>query len=124
MRGRMKKLSRREFARGSALAAAAAALVGAGVAPSSANAQTAPAAPPPVSPPGMPRLKAASAIEAEARYQAILTRRGARLSAAQKTALRRSVFELQLALDALRAFPLENADEPALLLAPRPPRGR
>jgi hypothetical protein len=75
-------------------------------------------------PPPAPKLPQASAAEAEARYQMILGKRGSRLTLAQKADLKKSVFALQGTLDSLRAFALENADEPALVLQPRPPRGK
>jgi hypothetical protein len=110
------KLTRRDFAKTSALAAAAAAA--AAFLPAAKLRAQGPEAK------DTPKLPAASAAEAEARYQLILVRRGSRLSAAQKTEVRKSVMELQQALDELRAFPLDNADEPALRLVPRPPRGK
>jgi hypothetical protein len=111
-----RKLSRRDFAKTSALAAAAAALLpGARL-----EAQQAP--PPP--PADGPKLSPASAAEAEARYQMILARRGSRLTPAQKADVRKSVMGLQSAIDQMRAFTLENSDEPALQLVPRPPRGK
>ena len=108
-----RKISRRDFARQSALAAAAAALLPA-----------APAVAQQEPPPAEPKLPAASAAEAEARFQMILAKRGSRLSPVQKAGLRKSVFILQGTLDELRAFALENGDEPALVLEPRPPRGK
>jgi hypothetical protein len=108
-----RKLSRRDFAKTSALAAAAAALLpGTKLA-----AQETPASDGPKLPPG-------SAAEAEARYQMILARRGSRLSLAQKAEVRKAVMGLQQTLDHMRALALENADEPALQLLPRPPRGK
>lgn len=108
-----RKLSRRDFARASALAAAAAALLPGAHAP----AQQEPPSP-------TAKLPQASAAEAEARYQMILGKRGSRLTAEQKADLRKGVFTLQGTLDSLRAFALDNADEPALVLQPRPPRGK
>jgi len=108
-----RKLSRRDFAKTSALAAAAAALLPG----TKLDAQETPAS-------EGPKLSAASATEAEARYQMILARRGSRLSLAQKAEVRKAVMQLQLALDHMRALPIENSDEPALQLVPRPPRGK
>jgi hypothetical protein len=51
--------------------------------------------------------------EAEARAAEILRRYGAKLSEEQKADVRRLAREAQVQLDALRAFPLENHDEPA-----------
>src|SRR5438552_3204287 len=114
-----RKLSRRDFAKTSALAAAAAAAT---LLPG--TTLTAQEPPPAPAAPAAPKLPAAAAAEAEARYQMILGRRGARLSPAQKADLHKSVLQLQQALDEMRAFSLENADEPALVLHPRPPRGK
>jgi hypothetical protein len=54
------------------------------------------------------------AAEVEAQFQAILARHGARLSASQKVEVRKALVELGKAVEALRAFPLTDADEPAL----------
>jgi hypothetical protein len=123
MLDRKKDLSRRAFAKQAALAAAAAAAASAGVSVSrvpSALADEPPA--PAAKPPAAPTISAQSEAEAKARYQLILARRGSRLSEAQKQEVHRAVLEQQMGLDALRAFPLDNADEPATVLRPR--RGR
>jgi len=107
-------VSRRRFARGVALAAAAAAVLPAdllGQAQSSTNA--APAAAAPEQP---TKLSASSQAEAEARVQNVLRKYGSRLSDAEKADLRKLVLSQQESLDKLRAFPLENWDEPALTL--------
>ena len=117
-------LSRREFARHAATAAVAiAALPGsmplraAVASPSAANA---PELPPPARLPlpqeaagGHPKLSPDAVAEAEARAAEILRRYGAKLSEEQKADVRRLAREAQVQLDALRAFPLENHDEPA-----------
>ena len=45
--------------------------------------------------------------------QSILTKYGARLSAAERADIRRLLTEGQGPIEAFRAFPLENANEPA-----------
>lgn len=52
---------------------------------------------------------------AEAQYQAILARYGKRLSDEQKTELKRLITQAQKTSDALRAFPLENSNEPGMI---------
>ncbi len=106
-------ISRRTFARRAALAAAAVAglpgnLIGAPQAVSQTNAAS----------PG------ADQAGVEATVQAIFRRYGDRLSDAQKTDMRRLVTEGQKPLQALRAFPLDNADQPGnvLKLYPDPPQ--
>lgn len=127
-----KKLTRRDFARAAALAAATAA-----VAPTLASASASAAAaerPSGAETPGAigrangdaePRGAigraagdAASARQAEidARVAEVLRRYGDRLSAEQKTEVRRLVGELQKGLDKLRAYPLGNGDQPATVL--------
>lgn len=112
-------LSRRDFARRAAIAAASAAalpssILGASRADSSAadSAQT----------------KGGSAAtenqaEIESKVQTIFRRYGDRLSAAQKADIRRLVAGGQKPLEAMRAFPLGNADQPGnvLKIYPDPP---
>lgn len=101
------KLSRRVFARGAAIAAATtAALPGVFLA---ATEETKPAA--------------ADQAEIEGKIQAIFQRYGSRFSEAQKADIRRLVREGQKPLDAMRKFPLGNADQPGnvLELYPDPP---
>lgn len=52
---------------------------------------------------------------AEAQYQAILAKYGKRLSDEQKTELKRLITQAQKTSDALRALPLENSNEPAMI---------
>ena len=61
---------------------------------------------------------AASARQAEidARVADVFRRYGDRLSAEQKTEVRRLAGELQKGLDKLRAYPLGNGDQPATVL--------
>jgi len=88
------KLSRRDFARNAALLAAAA---------------TVPL--PNVSPLMQTPLKLSP--EAEAQYQTISAKYGNRLSNEQKADIHRLITDGQKSTAALRAFPLDNADEPA-----------
>jgi hypothetical protein len=89
------KLSRRDFARNAALLAAAATVpMGLSI---SATAQT----------------PAKLLPEAEAQYQTIIAKYGDRLSSEQKADIRRLIGDGQKAAATTRAFPLDNADEPA-----------
>lgn len=107
-------LTRREFARRAAVAATTAVLVPATLlsqetAPKPA---TAPSAPPQTTTELSPALKA----EGELKYQWIIQNYGNRLSDAEKQDVRRLVMEGQKPLAAFRAFPLDNADQPATVL--------
>ncbi len=53
--------------------------------------------------------------EAEARIAAILGKYGSRFSEEQKADIRRNITGNQQGLDAMRAYPLDNAVEPATL---------
>jgi hypothetical protein len=106
-------LSRREFARRAALLSATASLVPAevivpreGIAPAATIPQT------PLS------LSAAGQIEADSRYQQILSLYGARFEEEQKAELKRMCAELQPMLEKVRDFKLDNGDAPALYLKP------
>lgn len=107
------KLSRRDFARGAALASAIA-VVPAGTLP----AHTFGADPSSQQPANTPALSAESQADAESRYQAILALYGPRFSDAQKGELRRICYSAQPMLDKLRSYPVSNADDPALYLKP------
>src|SRR6185503_15856978 len=111
MRARKKSgkvsLSRREFTRGVALAAATVGvpLTARGeaegaflIAPQEGSPQTS-------------QLSAAG----EAQLQIILAKYGKRLSDEQKTDIRRLVAQAQKTSETLRSFPLDNADEPAMI---------
>ena len=107
-------ISRREFARRAAIASAMAS-----VAPAAALAS--PAATPPAAPQQpseMPKLTPESHAEVEARIQAIFGQYGGRFSEQQKADLRRLCGLAQPPLDRLRAYALENGDNPALYLKP------
>ena len=108
-------VTRREFARRALVGATAAAL-----APSAALAES--ARPAPASAIESPstaawtqdaKLSPESQAEADAKIAAILRKYGSRFSDAQKADIRRLVTEGQKPLEALRAFALDNADQPA-----------
>ena len=120
-------LSRREFARGATVAAAAIAaipgsILGAAalVAPATAvtGGRTRGSAPTMPQQPGAagPKLSAEAEAEVGAKVSEILRRYGDRLDEAQKADIRRLMREGQEPLEALRAFPLANSDEPATIL--------
>jgi hypothetical protein len=92
----MNKLSRRSFARNTVIAAAAAA-----VAPNLLAEEKPPA------------LPAASQAEVDARVQWILGKYGARLDEVQRADVRRLIAGGQSSIDAMRAYALENANDPA-----------
>jgi hypothetical protein len=52
--------------------------------------------------------------------RAILAKYGSRLTTAEEADLRRLLVEGQDALEKLRAYPLDNADEPAATFRPLP----
>jgi hypothetical protein len=129
-------ISRREFARRAALASAVAAVApGAAMsspaAPSHEHANVAAAdrrgrffEPPsstlaqPQQPADTPKLSPESHAEAEARFQTISSQYGGRFNDAQKADLRRLCFLAQPPLDRLRAYALDNGDNPALYFKP------
>ena len=109
-----KSISRRDFAVSAALATVAIATVSADL-----LAQEKPAAEsakPETQQP--PKLSAASQAEVEERYTAILRKYGARLSEEQKKDVHRNLVSQQQSLDQVRAYPLENWDEPATVFNP------
>jgi len=106
------KLSRRDFARGAALAAATAAVL-----PHDLLAQQEKtAAKPPETPPEKPKLSPELQAEAEARIQNLLRKYGDRLTDDQKAEIRKVITEGMSGVEKLRAFPLDNSDEPATVL--------
>jgi len=107
-------ISRRQFAQRAALLSASASIVPA-VSVFAEPVQTPPA---PRTPAGHPNLSTESQAEAEARYQQILSQYGSRLSAEEKVSLREMNLVTQASLDKVRAFSLENGDNPALYLKP------
>ena len=108
------KFSRREFARRAALAAATTVVVPAALLSQETPPKpaAAPGAPPQSPPPLSPELQA----EGELKYQWILQNYGSRLTDAEKQDVHRLVMEGQKPLAAFRAFPLDNADQPATVL--------
>jgi len=103
------KITRRDFAVSAALATAAIAAVPAELLAQEKSA--AEAAKPETSQP--PKLSAASQAEVEERYAAVLRKYGSRLSEDQRKDVHKSLVSQQQSLDQIRAFPLENWDEPA-----------
>lgn len=111
--------SRRRFARSAALTIATAATAPSALRGSSALPAVAQAAT------QREKLSPESQSEADAMYQAILRQHGDRLSDAQKKDLRRLVNEAQKPLETMRAFAVDNADQPGnvLKLYPDAPSG-
>jgi hypothetical protein len=110
------RLTRREFARRAALGAAiAAATPREFVLPAAAASNPAPTV---AGEAEEPKLSPEARAEAEEKISAIFRKYGARLSEEQKADVRRMVLEGQAPLEQLRAFPLENSDEPATVLHP------
>ncbi len=113
-----KKLTRRDFARAAALATATASAAiapgGDALARHVAAAHGMGVAKPVAS--GVDDAASARQAEIDARVADVFRRYGDRLSAEQKTEVRRLVGELQKSLDKLRAYPLGNGDQPATVL--------
>jgi hypothetical protein len=107
-------LSRRDFARQVAtIAAAAVAAPAALVAePRQKGAEHAKLASAPARE-GAPALPAPDQAEIDAKYDAMIARYGSRLTQEQKKQARESLEFMQRGLEPLRAFPLDNGDEPA-----------
>jgi len=108
------KINRREFAQRAALFSAA--MVPAGIV------FNAPAAAMPVGdaqlPEGAEKLTAESRVEAEARFQQLMSQYGTRFDSEEQKSIRDSCYGLQRSLEKLRAFQLENGDAPAVYLKP------
>ena len=122
-------LSRREFARRAAAAAAMAAVPGSvlgmvrhGRTPPSRREEPFAAFQEVAG--GGPKLSAEALGEVEGKVAEIIRRYGANLSEAQKADVRRLVREAQEPLEALRAFPLANSDEPATVFHVAGPSSR
>lgn len=99
-------VSRRDFARSAALVAATAACL-------PADLLAAPAlSPPPPTRQVDDKLPPESQAEVDTKVQAVFSKYGSRLSEAQKADVRRLLTEGQKGLDAMRKFPLDNADQP------------
>lgn len=74
--------------------------------------------PAPQSLPKEPALSPAAEAEANHKVELLLARWGERLRPEQRSELRRLVFQLQGQLETLRAYRLENAQEPATRFRP------
>jgi len=106
-------LSRRQFAQRAAMLSATASFVPAEVILPGAS-----AASPAQDTQNSPKLSPEGQLEAESRYQQILSLYGSRFDDEQKTNLKRMCAELQPSLENIRNFKLENGDAPALYLKP------
>jgi hypothetical protein len=103
-------ISRRDFARRAAMAAATAACL-----PGELLAAPPLPAPPPPQQAGE-KLSLESQAEADAKIQVLFRKYGDRLSEAQKADIRRLLTEGQKPLELMRKFPLDNADQPGNVL--------
>jgi nitrous oxide reductase len=104
------RISRRDFARRAAFAAATAACLPGDLLASS-------AAPTPTAPQQEnEKLSPESQAEVDAKIQAIFSKYGGRFSDAQKADIRRLVTEGQKPLEVMRKFPLDDSDQPATVL--------
>lgn len=122
-----KGLSRREFARRAALAAASSVVL-----PVTAFAQQEKPANPPATAappaPESPPLSADARAEVQSKYESVLRRYGDRLSPEQKSDIHKSLLDAQKGLEEIRTFHLLNSDEPAAVFrvyrAPAPAKTR
>ena len=105
-------LSRRDFTRRAAVATAAIATLPSGLL----RPRAAVAVGTSLSAANEPKLSPESKAEADAKIQAILRKYGDRLSEEQKADIRRLVFEGQKPLEALRAYKIDNSDQPGTVL--------
>jgi hypothetical protein len=107
-------ITRREFARRAAIASAVATLSPVRAVDAGSSLPAAPAQ----QPAGTPKLSPESQAEVDARVQAIFSQYGSRFSEDQKADIRRLCAVAQPPLDRLRAYAVENGDNPALYLKP------
>lgn len=105
-------ISRREFGRRAAMASVAS------LVPASALPTTAAIPQPAPQPQGAPALAPESQAETDARTQTVLALYGGRLSEPQKSEIARLSASAQRSLDRLRAYSVQNSDDPALYLKP------
>ncbi|HXR33203.1 MAG TPA: hypothetical protein VN830_05830 [Verrucomicrobiae bacterium] len=105
------KFNRREFARKAALLSAA--MVPEGIA----FAEPAPATNEQL-PEGAEKLSAEGRVEAETRFQQVMSQYGSRFDSEEQKRVREACYSLQGLLERLRAFHLENGDAPAVYLKP------
>lgn len=114
-------LSRRRFALGAAAATAAMTFPEQLVSAMPAEEQAAPPASPQSGAPtleqqaqeALAKLSASAKAEVEMKFQNVVRKYGDRLTAEQKTDVRKALAETQEGLEALRAFALANGDQPA-----------
>ena len=114
-------LSRRRFALGAAAATAAMTFPAQLVSAMPAEEQAAPPASPQSGAPtleqqaqeALAKLSASAKAEVEMKFQNVVRKYGDRLTAEQKTDVRKALAETQEGLEALRAFALANGDQPA-----------
>jgi hypothetical protein len=108
-----KKLSRREFAQRAAAFSATVPFL-----PANSTLAQQPTAPSPAPQSNEPKLSPEGQKESDARYQSILSTFGDRFSDQEKTTVRTLCVFLQPSLEHVRAFHLDNGDNPALYLKP------
>ncbi len=101
----MNGISRRSFAKQAVV------IAGAAVVLPEALAQSAPMSDQPV-PPSQSDLPLGSRAEVEARIRWVIDKHGARLSEVERADIRRLITGAQSGLDAMRAYPLDNAVDP------------
>jgi hypothetical protein len=109
------RISRREFTISAALTAACVALP----VQLPAQQEKPPATPSEAKPPQPqeePKLSDAAKKEVELKAQSIMDRYGSKLSDSQKADIRKALAQTQEGLETLRAYPIENWDEPATVL--------
>jgi hypothetical protein len=115
-------LGRRRFTLGAAVAATTALILPADALPAGAVSQTAQSTSPPSVPltpleqqaqTAMAKLSPRAQAEVEMKVSEIFRKYGDKLSAEQKTDIRKVMAETQDGLEKMRAFALENGDQPA-----------
>jgi hypothetical protein len=111
-------LSRRQFTRRAAVLSASATLAPAGALLPASSASARQAAP------NAPQLSPQGQLEADSRYQQILSLYGDHLDDAQKANIKKMCADLQPTLEKIRKFNLENGNAPALYLKPLVERGK
>jgi hypothetical protein len=107
-------ISRRQFAQRAAMVSASASFVPTTVA----LGQSTPTTGASQLPDNFPKLSPEGQLEAETRYQLVLSRHATHLDDEQKKITRMLCFFAQPGLERLRAFSLKNGDVPALFLKP------
>jgi hypothetical protein len=106
-------LSRRDFAKAAAFTTAAA------LVPSELLAKQEKPAPDAKGPaPEAPKLTAESQAEADLAHETLMRKYGSRFSDKQKSEIKRLVKQQQEGLDKIRAFAVNNSDEPATVFKP------